>query len=328
MYAGTDSTRPTRRELIRSAGLAVAALAVRPTLAGAPPGQEPLQRQRVLRIAHLTDIHVQPERKADQGLAACLRHVQNLKDKPEILLTGGDTVMDSFATDEARTRLQWELWQKVIKNECSLPVESCLGNHDVWGWNKKASRTDGSEPLWGKKWALEVFDVSRPYRSFNRAGWHFVILDSTFPEGDGYVARLDDEQFEWLAADLAGVEAHTPMLVMSHMPILAPSAFLCGEREKSGDWVVPRSYMHIDARRIKDLFLKHPKVKVCLSGHLHLVDRAEYAGVTYYCNGAVSGAWWRGDHYECQPGYAAIDLFDDGTSERRYVTYGWKTPEG
>lgn len=86
----------------------------------------------------------------------------------------------------------------------------------------------------------------------------------------------------------------------------------------------PGSRLHIDARRIKDLFVRHPNVRLCLSGHLHLVDRVEYLGVTYLCNGAVSGAWWKGNHQECEPGYALIDLHNDGSFEHRYVTYGWK----
>jgi len=52
--------------------------------------------------------------------------------------------------------------------------------------------------------------------------------------------------------------------------------------------------MHVDAAKIKDLFAKHKNVKLCLSGHLHLVDRVDYNGVTYLCDGAVCGGWWKG----------------------------------
>ncbi len=91
--------------------------------------------------------------------------------------------------------------------------------------------------------------------------------------------------------------------------------------------MVPGSWMHIDARRIKDLFLKHPNVRLCLSGHIHLVDRVEYLGVTYLCNGAVSGGWWKGANQECNPGYGLVDLYDDGTFENRYVEFPWKPRE-
>ena len=104
-----------------------------------------------LRIAHLTDIHVEPELRAGEGMAACFHHVQQLADKPDLILTGGDSVMDSFEADDARTTLQWNLWNSVLKNECWIPVRSCIGNHDVWGWIKSKSKTTGQEPNWGKK---------------------------------------------------------------------------------------------------------------------------------------------------------------------------------
>jgi 3',5'-cyclic-AMP phosphodiesterase len=73
--------------------------------------------------------------------------------------------------------------------------------------------------------------------------------------------------------------------------------------------------------------LKHPNVKLCLSGHTHLVDRLDYTGVSYFCNGAVSGAWWKGAWQGCEPGYALVNLYDDGSFEREYVVYGAKAKE-
>jgi 3',5'-cyclic-AMP phosphodiesterase len=65
-----------------------------------------------------------------------------------------------------------------------------------------------------------------------------------------------------------------------------------GDNEKSGDWVIPGAWVHIDARRIVELFHQHKNVKLCLSGHIHLFDRVLYNGVTYICDGAVCGRWW------------------------------------
>ncbi len=283
---------------------------------------------RSLRIAHLTDVHVQPELGAGEGLAACLQHVQSLKDRPQLILSGGDSIMDSFGQDQARTKLQWDLWARVLKGECSIPVEACIGNHDVWGWNRDSSKATGDEPLYGKKWAVEALGLSKRYRSFDREGWHFVVLDSTQPAAKpgSYTAHLDEEQFDWLERDLAATKPETPVLVLSHIPILSAAAFFDGENTKGPDWVVPGAWMHMDAKKIKDLFGKHPNVKVCLSGHLHLVDRVDYNGVTYFCNGAVSGGWWKGNYHECAPGYATLDLYPDGTFERQYIPYGW-TPK-
>ena len=279
----------------------------------------------VLRIAHLTDVHVQPERSADEGMAACLRHVQSQPDRPDLLLFGGDCVMDAFSQSRDRTRTQWDVWSRVLEAECALPWEACIGNHDVWGWNRKASGAAGDEMEYGKRWAADVLRLPGRFRSFERAGWKFVVLDSTQPgpEPGTYVARLDDEQHEWLAGELAATPAATPVLVLSHIPILAACAYLDGENERSGDWVVPGAWMHLDCRRLTSLFHERSNVRLCLSGHIHLVDRVDYLGTTYHCNGAVCGGWWRGNYQQISPGYALVDLYDDGSSSCEYVTYGW-----
>ena len=98
--------------------------------------------------------------------------------------------------------------------------------------------------------------------------------------------------------------------------------FLDGDLESTGSWVIPGAWCHIDARRIKNLFHQHPNVKVCLSGHIHLVDDVTYLGVRYLCNGAVCGGWWKGDYQEFAPAYALVDFYDDGTVGNRLVNYG------
>jgi 3',5'-cyclic-AMP phosphodiesterase len=308
-----------RRAVLGRLGLAGAAVA----LGGWETAGAATARQRVLRIAHLTDTHVQPELAAGEGLTACLKHA--LGQKPDLILTGGDHVMDSFAATEARTRTQWRVWDTALAEAKAVPVRSCIGNHDVWGWDKRSSGTTGSEPRYGKKWAMEQLRLPRPYYSFDQAGWHFVALDSVYPRGEsGYTARLDDAQFEWLKGDLASVPKTRPVLIWSHIPILAASAFMDGDNERTGDWLVPGAWMHTDARKLIHLFHQHPNVKLALSGHLHLRDRVEYNDVTYLCNGAVSGNWWRGRYHQTAEGYGVVDLFNDGTFEARYVTYGWQ----
>lgn len=283
-------------------------------------------RRRVARVAHLTDIHVQPEERAGEWMAKCLHHAQQLADPPTAILNGGDLIMDALAAWDVRTQEQWEIAERVFRDECSLPVLHCIGNHDVWGWDEPWSKADPLDPRYGKAWALDVLGLDRPYYSTDLHGWHLITLDSTHRGQGGrvYEARLDEEQFDWLERELAAIPADKPILIHSHIPILSGASFFDGENEKSGDWVVPGSWMHLDARRINALFLKHPNVRVAISGHLHLVDRVDYDGVSYLCNGAVCGAWWDGKYHQCPPGYALIDLYDDGSFGRDYVTYGWE----
>ncbi len=278
-------------------------------------------RRTALRIAHITDVHVHPVGPSGRGLARCLRQVHSHWPRPDLILNGGDAVLDARNADEDKARAQWKLWQTVLRDECRLPVEHCLGNHDFWGGSRKGGKTTDADQRYGKQWAMDEFGLDERFRSFDRSGWHFIVLDSVSPQAGGYEARLDDKQFDWLQADLQATPKTTPILILSHIPILAACAMFDGDNEKSGDWVVPGAWMHLDARRLKGLFLQHPNVTLSLGGHIHLRDRIEYNGVTYLCNGAVSGNWWRGAYQECEPGYALLDLYDDGSFEHQYVTY-------
>lgn len=323
--------RLTRRRLFAYAGggaVAAAvgassgtAAAVQPSVTGSTPA-----RRRSVRVAHISDIHVQPELRAGEGFAACLRHLHAQTDAPELILNTGDCVMDVMRQDRPRSELQWELWKKILKEECRIPMATVLGNHDIWGWHAK-SGTTGNEPGWGKGMALEVLGMEKPYWSKDIGGWHIVGLDSVKKAGPTFIARLEEEQFAWLEADLAAA-AGKPTLVMSHMPIMAFVPVFNPTRDPGAGgepWLLSKQDLHTDFRQIKELFKKHPNVKACLSGHVHLVDRVDYLGVTYMCGGAVSGNWWTGSRFdECDPGYSLIDLYDDGTVGRKYVTYGWK----
>ena len=214
-----------------------------------------------------------------------------------------------------------------MKEECTLPVRSCLGNHDIWGWNKARSKTTGAEPLWGKRRALEALGLERPYHSFDRGGWHIVMLDSTSPfrEAD-YIARVDEAQFAWLEADLTA-NAGKHVLIASHIPVFSPAGILmtCGEDAKLPARLSSSgSLVHLDTRRLHELFVRAGNVRACISGHLHLIDHAEFCGIMYLSNPAISGNWWKGKHLgRFGEMYTLIDLFDDGTLSVEYVPYGW-----
>lgn len=286
----------------------------------------PAARRRVMRVAHLTDIHVQPERGADAGIAQCLAHAQSLNPKPDLILTGGDGVMDVFASKQARASELKALFTTTFKNHCDIAARHTIGNHDIFGWNKNASDTTGSEADWGKKFAAELYGIPNRFYSFDMNGWHFVVLDSVQPMDAGYVAFCDDEQNEWLIKDLKSRPVGSPVLVVSHIPVLSLTSITYGKPrsiEKRGqDTVILAASMHTDGDALHQLFRSNG-VKLCLSGHQHLLDRCTTNGITYICDGAVSGNWWKGIHDGVPEGYGVIDLFDDGSFEHQYMTYGW-----
>lgn len=319
-----------RRSFIASTGAAWIAW---PSLAqtSAPPAPKPPgaedggpARRRVLRVAHMTDIHVQPERGAAEGMAAALRDAQNLDSPVDLILTGGDSIMDAFEATEARTREQWELFQQVLADHCRTPIRHCIGNHDIWGWKKRASRTRGDEARWGKAWAREMFGIASDHHAFEQGGWKFILLDSVRSLEDGYTGHLQPAQLAWLEQELSATPPTTPVVVVSHIPLLTVTV-MAGDAKRSKDFsvTVPGNLMHSDAATICGLLARHPNVKLCLSGHIHQLDRIEWRGITFICDGAVSGAWWKGPNGSTPEGYGVIDLHDDGSFEWRYRTYGW-----
>ncbi len=89
--------------------------------------------------------------------------------------------MDAFAQTRSDTQAQWDLWNRVLKAENGLPLRTCIGNHDIWGWERSKSQANGSEPDYGKNWAVRALGLPGRYYSFDRAGWHFIALDSIQP---------------------------------------------------------------------------------------------------------------------------------------------------
>lgn len=321
----------SRRTFLKMAGMGIA-VAAAPGLALGRATRR-ADRAPVLTVAHLTDLHIQPELAAAEGLAKCLQRVQSLPVKPGLVITGGDLVMDAFDAGFDRAKTQFDLVTSVFKAECSLPVRHCLGNHDIFGWNKTKSKTTGTEKGWGKAWACEAFGLSKPWYSFEQAGWHFIILDSVAPNGEGYIGRLLPEQMDWLKQDLASAKGK-PVCVVSHIPVLSMCAVVGDGAVKQDMWRTPGASMHADGSELHRMFCEAGNVKLCLSGHIHLNDRVELGPrggaadgpkVTYICDGAVCGAWWKGRGDRCDEGFGVVDFFADGSFSHRYETFGWKT---
>ena len=272
------------------------------------------------RFAYLTDIHVKPDAVAETGMAKAFHHVQSLKTKVDFIINGGDSIMDSLEADKQKTQTQWDLYHSILKKENSLPVYHCIGNHDVWGWFIKNDRPE-ADKLYGKQWVVETLALPKRYYSFTKNKWHFIVLDSTQlnPAG-GYIAYIDPEQLDWLQQELTNSKDKF-ICIVSHIPILSICAGLFfNKTEANGDLKIQRNLMHTDFLALKKLFLNNTNIKVCLSGHIHLQDELDYLGVKYYCNGAVSGNWWKGAFQEFEPAYAVFDFYDDGTFLRKMIT--------
>ena len=347
------SDRPlTRRGFLLAAGASLGGLAAAcasgDQVSGEPngaasqavvPSETPLTRtdppvatanpEPVLRLAHLTDMHIAPGDATSSGFARALRHAQALEPPVDAVLNTGDCVLESLFADRNATLAQWDAFNAVLDAELTLPIYHCIGNHDVWGWGLEDPALE-DDPLFGKGFALQGLGLARRYYTFDLGSWRFIVLDSTHPSilGPGaphadipYTGRLDEEQFQWLEGQLAATPSAQPVCAVSHIPILSACELLDGPNEESGNWLVPGAWVHIDARRLWELFRLHPNMRACLSGHTHQHERIDYHGVTYLTNGAVCGSWWQGDYMGFPPAYVVVSFFADGSLESRFVAY-------
>ncbi|MEY3027515.1 MAG: hypothetical protein RL136_2050 [Planctomycetota bacterium] len=320
-----STPRIPRRSFTTIAGLAALAGSVGiPTRLGrAEPAAARSGSARALRFAHFTDLHITPDRASEQGMRLAFETAQAAG--IEMILTGGDLIMDSYATKRASVDAQWALFHRIFDEHCKVPVEHCLGNHDIFGFCRSRAELTGDEGDYGYARPLAELKLPERWRSFDRNGWHFIVLSSVEADPDNecsYLAKLNDAQRAWLEADLA---ANTlPTVVVSHIPIVTVTPHIRGETEvKAKSTTIPGGFVHLDAAPIHGLFRKSGRVKLVLSGHTHLVDRCEADGVTYCCSGAVCGGWWKPHATYCEPTWALIDLMDDGSFSYEIRPTGW-----
>jgi len=306
-----------RRDFIsNSAGLGAAVLTNPSTILTTQEKKTPI------RVAHLTDIHIKPGKDIEASAARAMHHAQILVPEVDFIINGGDSIMDSLEADKDKTQIQWDLFTSILKKEISLPVYHCIGNHDIWGWFIKENKPE-NERQYGKVWVVETLQMKNRYYSFSKDKWHFIVLDSTQlnPAG-GYIGKIDEEQLAWFQTELASVAKEKFICIVSHIPILSICAGLFFDKtETNGDLKIQRNLMHSDFFALKKIFNNYPNIKVCISGHIHLQDELNYLGIKYYCNGAVSGNWWKGSFQEFAPAYAMLEFYDDGTSKRYMQNY-------
>jgi 3',5'-cyclic-AMP phosphodiesterase len=306
----------TRRQAFRRAALTgVAGLtgslsSATPAAPASPESATP-RRQRVLRVAFFTDAHVpvQKENLAEKPAnARVIRAFARMREeKPDLVIFGGDNIMAvDQGNTEAHARAQFENWTTLVKENVKVPTVSVIGNHDIW-------YPKDEKPADRKALAVGAFGMPKRYYAVEKKGWKFLLLDTFHENG----CHIDDEQMAWLKREIEGQEKN--ICLVSHASILTASGFIERGKPEKGGWNIPVGWMVANTNELRDLFLKHPNVRLSLSGHMHHLDRVDYDAVTYICGGAVSGSWWGGEYLHFPPAFVMLDLNADGTFQHRVI---------
>jgi len=276
----------------------------------------------LIKVVHLTDVHIENNPIAEKAFATCLNSIN--ESKPDFIINGGDSIMNAaFTFSKDKVNSQWKLFKDILNKENNVSVKHCIGNHDLYGSWPLTSKDE----LGRKHKAMDEYGMTKPYYSFVHGKWKFIVLDSIQLTSSipGYYAKLNEEQMEWLERELTDTK-DLFVCIVSHVPILSVCSLFDGGilGSEKMDKTLSNSKLHSDSAELTRMFYKHGNVKVCLSGHIHLIDHVNYLGVDYYCNGAVSGSWWKGNHHEFPPAYSVMSFGDDGKVSREVKYYNWK----
>jgi len=261
----------------------------------------------------MTDIHVQPERHADEGFRQAAQVVNELK--PDFVITGGDLIMDALGQSWERSDSLYNLYRE-ISEDFTMPVYNTIGNHEIYGIYEK-SDADTSHPEYGEKMFEKRLGPS--YYTFEHKGWKFFILNSIEDTRKSrYIGLIDDIQIEWIKEELAKTDSATPIVISTHIPIYTIFMQKYYGTTKAND----SSLVVANGKEVMDLFAGY-NLKLVLQGHLHTIEDIYVDGVHFLTGGAVSARWWTGPNYGYEEGFMMIRVKDDDF-EWEYIDYGWE----
>jgi 3',5'-cyclic AMP phosphodiesterase CpdA len=302
-----------RRQFLKTAVVAGAASAI-----GAPATfswPAPETNAGSFDFIFFTDTHIEPELDAAHGCDMCFRKIAGITS--DFAVMGGDHVYDALGVDGKRADEVYGLYKKT-EQTLRMPIHHTIGNHDAFGILTK-SGVAPSDPAYGKK----MFEdrIGRTYYSFDHKGYHFVLLDSIQPTEDrSWEARVDETQLRWLAEDLKGAGANTPVIGITHVPLVTAFATYA---EKPP---VESKYNQLSVANVREVlsaFSGHNVVAV-LQGHTHVNELVEHQNTKFITGGAVCGNWWHGPRMGFPEGFTVVSL-REGKISSRYETYGFKS---
>lgn len=272
------------------------------------PAAQAAPAETPFKVAFLTDTHLPAgDDKIATRVSSLIDAIQTGPAAPDLFLFGGDNVMavDGGQSD-ADTDEMFKRWQSVVLDRLKTSSLSCIGNHDIrWKDRDKSKPEDYRE----KSRAVAAYKIPARYHAADHGGWTFICLDVFQNSG----CELDEPQWKWLAEKLK--ESDKPACLITHAPLFSATHFL----EPSTDagigkgYKVPSGWSPQGLVRFRELFKQNPRVKLCLSGHMHTCDRVDIDNTSYVCGGAVSGNWWaKEDYLGFGPTWIDLKFYPDG----------------
>ena len=234
------------------------------------------------RFAHLSDPHV--ERATAARLRTALERAAGRG--ADLALVSGDLVFDALRADAVTARARYAAYDGVAAAS-PVPIRPVIGNHDVFGIDRRWSHLTAGEPGYGK--ALYEEKEGPRYSAFNRGQVHFLVLDTIGLDDTRYYGLLDEAQLEWIRRELRHVPADMTVVTVGHIPLRSGALALSYAAEGMARSLLSvggrTSYPHVvrNASALVEI-LKPYRWTLALQGHTHVAEKlpADGAARTRY----------------------------------------------
>jgi len=204
-------------------------------------------------FVQISDSHIGFNKDANPDVNGSLTQtidiVNGMSEQPALIIHTGDITHLSKPAE-------FDLAQQMFSRLRTTEMHTVPGEHDT---------ADASVSEYFSRFGKT--SNNKGYYSFDHAGVHFVALVNVLEFKNGSLGTLGAEQLKWVAADLKGRSASTPIVVFAHMPL----------------WTIyePWGWGTGDADQLTSLLRRFGSVTV-LNGHIHQIVQKVEGNMTFH----------------------------------------------
>jgi 3',5'-cyclic AMP phosphodiesterase CpdA len=204
-------------------------------------------------FVQISDTHIGFNKDANPDVTATVTQtidlVNGLPEQPALIIHTGDITHLSKPAE-------FDLAQQLLARLRTTELHTTPGEHDT---------SDPTVSEYFKRFGKA--SANKGYYSFDHAGVHFIALINVLEFKAGGLGTLGAEQLSWVAADLKGRSASTPIVVFAHMPL----------------WTIyePWGWGTGDADQLMTHLSRFGSVTV-LNGHIHQIIQKVEGNVTFH----------------------------------------------
>jgi 3',5'-cyclic AMP phosphodiesterase CpdA len=204
-------------------------------------------------FVQISDTHIGFNKEANPDVAGTLTQtidiVNAMPERPALIIHTGDITHLSKPAE-------FDLAQQLFGRLRTTEMHTVPGEHDT---------TDATVTEYFNRFGRA--SNNKGYYSFDHAGVHFIGLINVLQFKPGGLGTLGEEQLAWVAADLKGRSANTPIVVFAHMPL----------------WTIyePWGWGTGDADQLLSQLRRFGSVTV-LNGHIHQIVQKVEGNMTFH----------------------------------------------